>query len=89
MVIPHYAFLVPKMLAPNGVIFIKGDIKQAYDYDRERCEMVDTLLVPSSCRILRKLLLSPSEPCNAKSEDFQVFHPAGGQAEQDSPSIPT
>jgi hypothetical protein len=27
MAIPHYAYLVLKMLGPNGVITIKGDVK--------------------------------------------------------------
>jgi hypothetical protein len=31
--IPHYAYLVLKMLGPNGVISIKGDTKCAYDCD--------------------------------------------------------
>jgi hypothetical protein len=44
MVIPHYSYLVLKMLGPNGVMSIKGDIKQAYDYDQESCKMVDALL---------------------------------------------
>jgi hypothetical protein len=33
MAIPHYAYLVLKMLDPNVVISSKGDVKQAYDYD--------------------------------------------------------
>jgi hypothetical protein len=32
------------MLGPNGVITIKGDVKQLYDYDQESCEMADVLL---------------------------------------------
>jgi hypothetical protein len=31
--IPHYAYLVLKMLGPNGVISIKGDTKCSYDCD--------------------------------------------------------
>jgi hypothetical protein len=31
MTIPHYAYLVLKMLGPNDVIFVKGDVKRAYD----------------------------------------------------------
>jgi hypothetical protein len=33
MAIPHYTYLVLKMLDPNGLISIKGDVKHAYDYD--------------------------------------------------------
>jgi hypothetical protein len=32
------------MLGPNGVITIKGDAKQVYDYNWESCEMADVLL---------------------------------------------
>jgi hypothetical protein len=36
MVIPHYTYLVLMMSGPRGVISIRGDIKRAFDYDRER-----------------------------------------------------
>jgi hypothetical protein len=35
MIVRHYAYLVLKMSGPNGVIAIKGDVKQAYGCDRE------------------------------------------------------
>jgi hypothetical protein len=43
MAIPHYAYLALKMPEPYGVIFVRGDIKRAYDCDRESYEMVDRL----------------------------------------------
>jgi hypothetical protein len=43
MAIPHYAYLVLKMLGLCGVIFIRGDVRQAYDCDKESCEMADRL----------------------------------------------
>jgi hypothetical protein len=33
MAIPHYAYLVLKISGPNGLMSIKGDGQQAYDYD--------------------------------------------------------
>jgi hypothetical protein len=39
-----FSYLVLRMSGPNGVISIMGDIKQAYDCDRESCNMGDTLL---------------------------------------------
>jgi hypothetical protein len=45
MIIPHYAYLVLKMSGPYGVISIRGDVKRAYDYDRESCEMANRLTV--------------------------------------------
>jgi hypothetical protein len=43
MAIPHYAYLVLKMSGLCGVIFIRGDVRQAYDCDKESCEMADRL----------------------------------------------
>jgi hypothetical protein len=43
MAIPHYAYLVLKMLGPHGVIAVKGDVKRAYDWDMESCEMTNRL----------------------------------------------
>jgi hypothetical protein len=45
MAIPHYAYLVLKMLGLHGVISIRGNIKWAFDCDRESCEMADRLVV--------------------------------------------
>jgi hypothetical protein len=44
MTIPHYAYLVLKMHGPNSGFSVKGDVKHAYDYNRESCETVDMLL---------------------------------------------
>jgi hypothetical protein len=43
MAILHYAYLVLKIPRPCGVISIKGDVKQAYDCDKESCEMANRL----------------------------------------------
>jgi hypothetical protein len=44
MVIPHYAYQVLKMPGPWGVMSIRGDVKQSYDYDKESCEMANRLV---------------------------------------------
>jgi hypothetical protein len=44
MTIPHYAYLVLKMTSPLGVISISGDIKRAYDCNKESCEVADRLI---------------------------------------------
>jgi hypothetical protein len=64
MVIPHYTYLVMKMSGPNGVIPIKEDIKRAYDYDQESCEMVDALLASMEHQNLKKPWLTG--PGNAR-----------------------
>jgi hypothetical protein len=43
MAIPRYAYLVLKMPGPRGGISIRGDVKQAYDCDKESCKMADRL----------------------------------------------
>jgi hypothetical protein len=44
MAIPHYVYLLLKMLVPHGVNSIRGDVKHAYKYDNESCEMADRLM---------------------------------------------
>jgi hypothetical protein len=56
MTIPHYAYLVLKMRGPNIVISIKGDVKRAYDYDRESCETADMLQASTELQELKKAL---------------------------------
>jgi hypothetical protein len=53
MAIPHYAYLVLKMPGPNNVISIKGDVKHAYDCDRESYKTAGMLL--ASTRTLSSL----------------------------------
>jgi hypothetical protein len=66
MVIPHYAYLILKMRGPNGVISIKGDVKRAYDYNRESCKTVDALIASVELQNLKKAmaesLLDPVMP---------------------------
>ena len=33
MAIPHYPYLLLKMLGPNGVLSLRSDLKHAFDYD--------------------------------------------------------
>jgi hypothetical protein len=56
MAVPYYAYLVLKMPGPNRVISIKGDVKCAYNCDRESCETVDRLLVSTELQELKKTL---------------------------------
>ena len=35
MAIPHYPYLLLKMLGPNGILFFHDDLKRSYDYDME------------------------------------------------------
>jgi hypothetical protein len=62
MAIPHYAYLVLKMPGPCGVISISGDVKQAYDYDKERCDTADRLAVSTELQELKEALVEPPPP---------------------------
>jgi hypothetical protein len=62
MAIAHYAYLVLKMVDPNGVIDIKGDVKWAYDCDRESYEMINALLASVELQDLKKALTKSPAP---------------------------
>jgi hypothetical protein len=63
MAIPHYTYLVLKMPGPHGVISIRGDVKRAYDCDKESCEMADRLITSMELRELKESLVeSPLGP---------------------------
>jgi hypothetical protein len=63
MMIPHYAYLVLKMSGPHGVISIRGDVKRAFDCDRESCETADRLTASAELQDLKQALAdSPSDP---------------------------
>jgi hypothetical protein len=59
MAISHYAYLVMMMPGPRGVISIRGDIKQAFDCDRESCEIADRLLASEEIQELKQALAEP------------------------------
>jgi hypothetical protein len=62
MAIPHYAFLVLKMPGLRGVISIRGDIKRAFDCDRESCETADRLLASIELQELKQALAESPPP---------------------------
>jgi hypothetical protein len=62
MAIPYYAYLVLKMPGPHGVISIRGDVKHAYDCDKESCEMVDILTASAELQELNKALVEYPPP---------------------------
>jgi hypothetical protein len=63
MAIPHYAYLALKMPWPRGVISIRGDVKLAFDYDRDSCEIADKLTTSLELQELKQALAeSPLDP---------------------------
>jgi hypothetical protein len=63
MAIPHYAYLVLKMVGSCGVIAIRGDVKWAFDCDTESCETADILMASVELQELKQALAeSPLDP---------------------------
>jgi hypothetical protein len=66
MVIPHYAYLVLKMLGPRGIIAIREDVKRAFDCDRKSCETADTASTELQ-ELKQALAKSPKTPSCPRS----------------------
>jgi hypothetical protein len=63
MAIPHYTYLVRKMPGLCGVISIRGDVKRAYDYDKESCKTTDRLAASAELQQLKEAFAeSPPSP---------------------------
>jgi hypothetical protein len=48
MAVPHYTYLVLKMLSPAGVLPLQGDLKISFDCDTKAVELVATNQVPNT-----------------------------------------
>jgi hypothetical protein len=70
MVIPHYANLVLKIPGPRGFISIRGDVKRAFDCDRESYKTADRLLVSTKLQELKQALAEcpPLNPVMAEAK---------------------
>jgi hypothetical protein len=69
MAIPHYTYLIFKMLWPHGVISIRGDIKLAFNYDRESCKIADRMTTSVELQELKQALAeSPRGPIMPKAK---------------------
>jgi hypothetical protein len=69
MVVPHYAYLVLKMSGLCSVMSIRGDVKRAFDCDRESCEMTDKLTSSAKLQDLKQALVkSPLDPVMPKTK---------------------
>jgi hypothetical protein len=71
MMIPYYAYLVLKMPGSCRVISIRGDVKRAYDYDKESCETDDRRAASVELRELKEA-----------SVDFKKNDVYGGHTQQ-------
>jgi hypothetical protein len=48
MAVPHYTYLVLKMLSPAGVLSLQGDLKISFDCDTKVAELAATNQVPNA-----------------------------------------
>jgi hypothetical protein len=62
MAIPHYAYLVLKMLGPCCVITIRGDVKRAFNCDRESCETANRLTASVELQEMKQALADSPPP---------------------------
>jgi hypothetical protein len=63
MAILHYAYLVLMMPGPHGIISIRGDVKRAFDCNRESCKTADRLLASIEFQDLKQAFVeSPPDP---------------------------
>jgi hypothetical protein len=73
------------MLGAHCVISIKGDVKRAYDCDRESYEMANRLITSVELQELKKALAeSPHRPGHAQGENLKDVHPLGGHTQQNN-----
>ncbi|XP_039818525.1 uncharacterized protein LOC120681031 [Panicum virgatum] len=80
MAIPHYVYLVLKMLRPKGVLALQGDLKHSYDCDTEALEITSTTPAPKSMMqvFAASKKLAPSElEIPEKSDGANKVKPTG------------
>jgi hypothetical protein len=72
--IPHYAYLVLKMPGLHDIISVRGDIKRAFNYDRESYEMAGKLTTSVELQELKKaLVVSLLDPAMSETKTFKTF----------------
>ncbi|XP_012702832.1 uncharacterized protein LOC105914735 [Setaria italica] len=76
MAIPHYVYLLLKMLGPKGELSLRGDLRPSYDCDTEAVEIAATTQIPSSMQQVftasKKLTLAELEIPENKSGATKV-----------------
>src|SRR5438128_4491238 len=43
MAVPHYTYMMLKLLGPNGIITLCGDVHRSYSCDQESCTLAENL----------------------------------------------
>jgi hypothetical protein len=76
MEIPHYAYLLLKILGPHGVISIWGDVTHTYDCDRERSEITDRHRTSAKLQELKNAL-AESTLSRSRPRSRPLSHPSG------------
>src|SRR6185437_14950864 len=72
MAVPHYVYLLHKMLGNTGVLSLRGDLLKSFECDEEAIDHASTVRVPSSIsKILaaaKELSLKESMPSKKPSQ---------------------
>ena len=78
MAIPHYIYLVLKMPGPQGVISVRGDIKQAYKCDQESRQQADKLQAAVELQKLKESMAElPPEPAMPEAKEKRSIEVEG------------
>ena len=72
MAVPHYGYLLLKMLGNTGVLSLCGDLLKSFECDKEAIDHVATIRVPSSVSEIlaaaKELSLKQSMPSKKPSQ---------------------
>jgi len=80
MVVPHYVYLLLKMLGNTGVISLRGDLLKSFECDKEAIDHASTIRVPSSVSeiLAAAKLLSLKESMPSKKPSQSSVKPTNG-----------
>ena len=72
MAVPHYVYLLLKMLGNKGVLSLRGDLLKSFECDKEAIDHASTIWVPSSVSEIlaaaKELSLKESMPSKKPSQ---------------------
>jgi len=79
MAVPHYVYLLLKMLGNSGVLLLHGDLLKSFECDKEAIVHAATIWVPSSVSeiLAAAKVLSLKEPMPSKKPSQSSVKPTG------------
>jgi hypothetical protein len=67
MAVPHYFYLLLKMLGKTGVLTFRGELKRSYDCDQEAIEYASTTHVPDTSTEIFATSVKPTSDFSVKA----------------------